>query len=147
MSVFPASAMCSMEYNTPTVILTSTIAMTVIPCIRFCSMSMAEDSSGETNDPEIRAEQTAEGLHVVFDHADGGGEDVNDSVITVRSESGTVERRFVLWSPYFLTDRPAKMAYTAALPPLGPGKYRVTVMARGFWYNESEDRLEASTRC
>ena len=92
----------------------------------------------------LTAEQTEEGLRVEFDHADGGGEDVNDYVITVRSESGTVERRFVLWSPYFLTDRPAKMAYTAALPKLGPGKYRVTVMARGFWYNESEDRLETS---
>ena len=86
--------------------------------------------------------ETAEGLRVEFDHADGGGEDVNDYVITVRNEGGIVERRFVIWSPYFLSDRPEKMIYTAPLPQLEPGEYRVTVKARGFWYNESEDRLE-----
>ena len=91
----------------------------------------------------LRAEQTAEGLHVVFDHADGGGEDVNDYVITVRNGRGTVERRFALWSPYYLSDRWERMDYTAALPPLAPGEYRVSVTARGFWYNESDDRLEA----
>ena len=90
----------------------------------------------------LEAAQTEEGLRIVFDHADGGGEDVNDYVITIRNEKGIVERRFALWSPYYLLERPAKMEYT--VPPLESGSYTVTVKARGFWYNESDDRLETA---
>ena len=87
----------------------------------------------------LTAEQTAEGLAIAFDHACGGKEDVNDYVVTVR-KNGIVERRFVLWSPYFLTDRPEKME--AVVPALPEGTYTVTVRARGFWYNSSENALE-----
>ena len=93
----------------------------------------------------LAAEQTAEGFTVVFDHADGNGEDVNDYVITVRDGNNRVARRFVLWSPYYLAERPANMTYT--VPPLSPGRYTVTVRARGFWYNSSDEALETTVVC
>ena len=89
----------------------------------------------------LSAEQTGDGLRIAFDHADGGGEDVNDYLITVRDKGGYVARRFSVWSPYYLSARPEKMTLT--VPPLGPGDYTVTVRARGFWYNESENVLTA----
>jgi hypothetical protein len=107
----------------------------------------------------LTAEQTEDGLHVVFDHACGGKEDINDYVITVRNSEGLVERRFVVWAPYYLTNRPEKMEYTlmqsldkmpermrmrapSPIPPLEAGEYSVTVKARGFWYNESDNVRE-----
>ncbi len=92
----------------------------------------------------LHVEQTEDGLHIIFDHACGGNEDVNDYVITIRNQDGIVDRRFVLWSPYFLVHRPVKMEYTTPgfFPKLKEGIYTVTVKARGFWYNTSDDRLE-----
>ena len=90
-------------------------------------------------DAELSAVQTEEGFAVTFDHACGGAEDVNDYVVTVR-KNGIVERRFVLWSPYYLVEHPERMHHV--ISPLSEGTYTVTVEARGFWYNASENRLE-----
>ena len=67
---------------------------------------------------------------------------MNDYVVTIRNDRGIVERRFALWSPYYLLERPARMEYT--VPPLAAGSYTVTVKARGFWYNESDNCLETA---
>ena len=95
----------------------------------------------------LTAEQTEAGFRLTFDHAekvmgsDGREEDVDDYVITVRDGDGILCRRFVIWSPYYLTRRPEKMSYD--FPKLKKGVYTVAVKARGFWRNESEDCLEA----
>ncbi|MBQ3708827.1 MAG: hypothetical protein II889_13120 [Clostridia bacterium] len=92
----------------------------------------------------LSAIQTEDGLRVTFDHADGGREDVNDYVVTVRDARDFVARRCAVWSPYYLSDRPEKMEMT--IPPLAPGTYTVTVRVRGFWYNESDNVLRGTVR-
>ena len=90
----------------------------------------------------LHAEQTGEGLEAVFDQAlelDKG--EVNDYLITVTDPEGRISRRYALWAPYYLMNRPDKMRYT--FPPLGSGCWTVSVTARGFFGNRSENTLEA----
>lgn len=78
-------------------------------------------------------------LQLAFDHAACEEERVNDYVITVRDAHGDIERRFALWSPFFVTEMPERMTWEIPAPPAG--EYTVEVRARGFWHNPSEDCL------
>ena len=91
---------------------------------------------------DLSVRQTAGGFAVLFDQAEEAAKgEVNDYLIEVRDPEGRLERRYALWAPYYLMNRTDRMRYT--FPPLKPGAHTVTVTARGFWKNESINRLEA----
>lgn len=94
-------------------------------------------------DDGAKAEACVDGavLRVTFDHA-CSDERVNDYVLTFR-KNGIIERRLAVWSPYFLSELPEEMEVRLPLRRLGfeTGEYELTIRARGFWDNSSENTL------
>lgn len=79
---------------------------------------------------------------VTVGQADGGPERVDDYLVTVtRKSDGRIVRRVSAWSGYYLNDMPETVAIP--IPPLAPGEYTATVIARGFWNNCSDNALTA----
>ena len=78
---------------------------------------------------------------LTFSQADGGNERVNDYIITVRrKKDGLVERRFAIWSRYYLNDMPHFL--TQKIEDLPSGEYTLIIRARGFWMNESDNTVQ-----
>lgn len=83
-----------------------------------------------------------DGVAFTFDQAHGKNERVNDYTLTVYNDrDGSIARRICFWSKYYLNDMPARL--TQSLDLTEPGNYTVTIAARGFWYNESVNKLTA----
>ena len=80
-------------------------------------------------------------LTVKFKQAKCELEPVNDYIVTIRSADGYVARRFTIWSEYYFADMPEFVEYT--IDGLKKGDYTVTVRARGFWENYSDDVISA----
>ena len=79
---------------------------------------------------------------ITFGQAQCEEERVNDYLVTVRrKEDGRIVRRAAAWSGYYRTNMPETV--TIPVLPLPKGDYTVSVIARGFWDNESTNELEA----
>lgn len=79
---------------------------------------------------------------VTFGQAKCDDERVNDYLVTVRRKTdGRIVRRVSAWSGYYRTNMPETV--TVPVLPLAKGDYSVSVIARGFWDNESMNELTA----
>ncbi len=86
---------------------------------------------------------TPDGVAFTFDQADGKGERINDYTLTVYDNSnGSIVRRICFWSQYYLNDMPKRL--TQQLDLTEPGEYTVTISARGFWFNESVNKIKTT---
>lgn len=87
----------------------------------------------------IETSAVGDRLHVVFDAAQCREEPINDYVLTLRDKDGVVQNRVCFWSSFYILPMTDKPAFDIPLPP--PGEYELTVRARGFWHNSSENEL------
>lgn len=79
---------------------------------------------------------------VTFGQAKCDEELVNDYLVTVRRKTdGKIVRRASAWSGYYRMNMPETI--TIPIPRLSEGDYTVSVIARGFWDNESTNELTA----
>jgi len=92
--------------------------------------------------PHCFAEGTpcrVEGSALTFGQARAAQEYVNDYLVRVR-RGDEIVRQIALWSGYHLMDMPKTL--TVELGGLAPGvEYSYEITARGFWDNESADKL------
>ena len=79
---------------------------------------------------------------ITFAQAKCDEEPVNDYLVTVRRQpDGRIVRRVAVWSGYYRMNMPETL--TVPVPALPQGAYTATVIARGFWDNESDNELQA----
>ena len=88
---------------------------------------------------EKEAAPRYEGGVLTFDQARAPGEYVNDYLVRLR-HNGVIVRQIALWSDYYFIPMPDTLS--VELAGLTPGaEYEVEITARGFWDNESANRL------
>lgn len=92
------------------------------------------------DDAVITAEKTENGVKVTFTQAEGDGERVNDYIIRLRNEKGSIAKQVSVWSHYYLYNMPETI--TAEIKDVDAGKYTVDVVARGFWRTVSANNLK-----
>ena len=79
---------------------------------------------------------------ITFGQAVCEEEPVNDYLATVtRNADGKILRRTAAWSGYYRYNMPKTV--TVPVKALPKGDYTVSVVARGFWDNESDNALQA----
>ena len=80
---------------------------------------------------------------ITFGQAVCEEEPVNDYLATVtRSSDGKIVRRVCAWSGYYRLNMPREI--TVPVKALPKGNYTVSVIARGFWNNESDNAIKTS---
>ena len=80
-----------------------------------------------------------EGNILTFDQAKARQDYVNDYCVRIR-HGDILVKQIALWSHYYVIPMPATLS--VPLDGLTPGKeYEIEITARGFWENESENKL------
>ncbi len=88
----------------------------------------------------ISAAVSGDRIEVTFGQAKIDGDMVNDYLLTVTDKkSGRIVRRASAWSGYYHYYMPESV--TIPVQPLPKGDYCVSVIARGFWKNASDNAL------
>ncbi len=88
---------------------------------------------------KVSVEKTESGVKVTFSQACAENERVNDYIIRLRNEKGSIYKQVSVWSSYYVYNMPETV--TAEIKDVAPGTYVAEVVARGFWKSESDNRL------